>query len=136
MNKLLIAILLSFLAGQTVKAIIHYKQYRKVSLWLYLEDGGMPSAHAVVTFALTTGLLYETGFSNTFILSAVFTILVLNEAMKVRRQQGINSEFMAKFVDVRDIIRRKMTESTGHTPEQVFVGAVIGFLVSSIIYIL
>ncbi len=132
--KILWAVVISFFIGQTIKAFLHYHQYKKVNLWVYFEDGGMPSTHSVTTFALTTAIFYETGVSIAFMISLVFTLIMLNDTMKVRRERGVQSELMSRFVDFREVFRRKLTESIGHTPGQVFVGALIGFLVSSILY--
>ncbi len=132
--KILFSVVLSFFIGQTIKAILHYHQYHKVNLWVFLEDGGMPSAHAVVTFSLTSALFYQTGVSPLFVTALVFTLVILNDTMKVSRKPGIQSELMAKFIDVREIIRRKLTEGVTHTPLHVFSGIILGFLVSSMIY--
>lgn len=133
-TMILTAVFLSWFIGQTIKMLIGLNQYHTLNLWTYLEDGGMPSTHASITVALTTALFYETGLSLYFVIAAVFTILVLNDTLKVKRHQGIQSELMTKMIDVREVVKRKVTESMGHTPEDVFAGAILGFFIASLLY--
>ena len=94
--NVLVAVLLSFFICQSVKLLLRWQQYNRINPWVFLEDVGLPSVHAAVTVALATAVFYETGMSLIFVVTLVFTLTILNDAMKVKKQQGIQSELMAR----------------------------------------
>ena len=132
--KLVISIILAWFVCQTIKFVISFNNYHRLNIWIYLEDGGMPSSPSTMLSALTTGLFYETGASTVSVASLFITLIFISHLMKSKPKPGIKSELMARFIDIREILRRKLTESLGHTPEQVFFGTILGFVIVSIIY--
>ena len=74
--SILFVVLVSWFFGQCLKIWLGWHHYRKINLWIFMEDGGIPSCHAVVLAALTTALLFETGFSHFFVISLVFAVII------------------------------------------------------------
>ena len=85
-------------------------------------SGGMPSSHSATVCALATaaGMEYGGG-SFPFAMAAIFAIVVMYDAMGVRRETGIQAKVLKEFV--------------GHTPLQVLMGALLGILVALFIYL-
>ena len=104
--------------------------------WL-IGTGGMPSSHAAgaTTLAATCG--FNLGFNSPiFAFAVVFALVTMFDAQGVRRSTGQQAEILNKIMD--DIYWRgkieenKLKELIGHTPVEVFVGSLIGLIISII----
>src|SRR3990170_4411086 len=74
----------------------------------FLAVGGMPSSHTALVTAVTVSVAFVEGFSSLFFVSLAFAVIVVHDALKVRKQ---------------------------HTGWEVFSGVVVGAL-SSVIHII
>lgn len=134
-EKTMIGIVAAFVLAQGWKMI---DTRRKIGKWdwsMWLQNGGMPSGHTATTTALTTGILLDTGISYLFLISAVFTLIVINDAMKVRREAGEEAAIINEMMDKEKIIRHRLSTHVGHTPEQVTIGFILGVVVTLIIHL-
>ncbi len=140
-NKILIATLLAWFIAQLAKAILETIMNRKWS-WqrFFVGSGGMPSSHAALVCSLTTAALIVYGLGSfQFAISLVFTFVVLHDARGVRLETGKQSTILNHmlknlsdgepnlFTDI------ELKELVGHTPLQVFVGALIGIITAWIV---
>ena len=144
-NHILIAATFSWLICQISKFIITAiveKQWRFERL---VGDGGMPSGHSATVMAMTvmTGYLYGLD-SPIFAIAALLAIIVMHDATGVRREAGKHAATLLQLIDAfnemvseKDKLaqQEKLKVFVGHTPVQVFFGAITGAL-TSIIYIL
>lgn len=97
----------------------------------------MPSSHSAVVMCLTVMIGKEAGFNSyTFALSAIFATVVMYDAAGVRRAAGKQAALLNKIVNTPGLsvpeVQEKLVEVLGHTPIQVFVGALIGIIVGII----
>ena len=99
----------------------------------------MPSSHAAGATALATACGLETGFDSIFFaITAVFALVVMFDAQGVRRSTGQQAEILNKILD--DIYWKgkidadRVKEFFGHTPVQVFIGAMLGIVLSALFY--
>jgi uncharacterized protein len=106
---------------------------RKLDLRLLWATGGMPSSHSalVVALAITVGI--ETGFdSPLFAVSAVFAMIVMYDAAGVRQAAGKQAEkinlIVEELLNGHPLNEEHLRELLGHTPLQVAVGALVGFV--------
>lgn len=134
-NHLLINALGSWAAAQIIKTIIHAIVYKGLDIKRLLGDGGMPSGHSatVTSLALTAGLEY--GFdSGVFALATVFAIVVMHDAMGVRREAGRHAKALNELFVMLNETPPEVTlkEFLGHTPSQVVCGALLGAIVAII----
>ena len=71
-----------------------------------------------------------------FALSIVFAFVVMYDAAGVRRAAGKQAKLLNKIVQTPGLsnveVTEKLQEVLGHTPTQVIVGALIGFIVGYI----
>lgn len=100
--------------------------------------GGMPSSHSAVVCSEAILVGRAVGFdSPTFALALVLAGVVMYDAAGIRRAAGKQARILNKIVSTPGLtqaeVGEKLTEALGHTPFQVFVGALIGIIVGAII---
>ena len=143
-NKILISGLVGWATAQILKTIIFLIVNKKLNLERLFGDGGMPSGHSatVTSVAVMTGLEY--GFdSGVFAVAAILAIVVMHDAMGVRRETGkqakaINEmqDFINKMSGKELTDEEKLKEFVGHTPLQVAMGAILGLAVGIVIHLI
>ncbi len=102
-----------------------------------LGAGGMPSSHSAVVVSLATMIGKSQGITSPiFGLSIIFAFVVMYDAAGVRRAAGKQAKLLNKIVQTPGLtgveVTEKLQEVLGHTPTQVFVGALIGVIVGMI----
>ncbi|MBN2053267.1 divergent PAP2 family protein [Candidatus Woesearchaeota archaeon] len=132
-KQLLISIITSWLVVKIIKTIIIWAKEKKISFKTLFYDGGMPSSHTVLVASAATAIYLETGFSPLFILSVIITLIVMNDAMKVRWVTEEQSRAINKLTEGKQGFR-KMDEHVGHKPMEVLVGLIIGIIIPIIVY--
>ncbi len=126
------------LAISQLSKILVKQNNLKLSWKSFIAYSGMPSSHAAMTVSLTSIIgLVEGLASPLFAVSTVFTVLVIRDALGVRKYLGQHSEQLNDLVkDLRqDNISLKekyprLMEKIGHTPAQVIAGSTLGFFIS------
>lgn len=131
MNKVLVITLITWTIAQSVKVINGCFHEKRFNFRWFIGTGGMPSSHAAGVVALATVCGLEKGFDSVlFGLAAVFAIVTMFDAQGVRRETGQQAEILNKIMD--DLYWRgkieegRLKELIGHTPFQVFIGALLG----------
>lgn len=139
-NYFLICPLVAFLAAQLIKFILTLILAGRVDFHQFLANGGMPSSHTSTAWALTISIGRVEGFGSPITAVAVIlTMIVMIDAMGVRRATGENAKVINKIA--KDLFEGKTTqylakdlkEYIGHKPLEVLVGAVIGLAVPLLI---
>ncbi|MBW2991912.1 divergent PAP2 family protein [Candidatus Woesearchaeota archaeon] len=133
-NKLLIAVLLTIVVGQVIKAITNAVKGKKFSMeTLFYGTGGMPSSHAAVVTCLTVSILLLEGISYLFVASVVFSLIIIRDAVGVRwatgEQAKVINDMQAKLWKNKSKIV-DLKESIGHTPAEVIVGIILGLVIA------
>ena len=139
-NHVLLAPIAAWIISQILKAVINLFVYRKFSLERLLGDGGMPSAHSATVMCLTIMIGWTMGFgSAVFALSFIFAVVVMRDALGVRRETGkqaasikelaasINKIFHTKDSEIKT---ENLKVLVGHTPLQVVFGTITGAIVA------
>jgi len=129
---------LAWLIAQVLKVIIDLLSRKKVDFRRLASAGGMPSSHSAFVVALSTAVGFTQGFDSAlFAVSATFAGIIMYDAAGVRRavgiQAGILNEIVDDIYDHKPLREQKLKELIGHTPVEVFAGAVLGFLISWIL---
>ncbi len=138
LNDILWKTLFVGLVAQVIKSIIYMIRFKKWN-WKWLtETGGMPSSHTASTFALTTMVGIREGFKTPlFAVTAFFTFIVMYDAAGLRRAAGkqaqILNKIMVEFSHTGKINEERLKELLGHTPFEVFVGAILGITLALIL---
>ena len=94
-NHIFMAGVCGWFVAQILKTAIHMWFNRKFVAERLVGSGGMPSSHSATVCALATaaGMEYGGG-SFQFAIAAVFAIVVMYDAMGVRRETGIQAKFL------------------------------------------
>ena len=98
----------------------------------------MPSSHSatVASLATVTGLYF--GFPTIpFLIVFVFSIITMFDAAGVRRAAGRQAEILNKMLDdfyeKGEVTETRLRELLGHTPFEVFAGALVGIIIAMLI---
>jgi acid phosphatase family membrane protein YuiD len=123
---------------QTFKVVSDLVVNKKLNVKRIIGAGGMPSSHSAVVCSLSMLVGREYGFdSGIFAIALVMSFIVMYDAAGVRRASGKKARILNKILETPGMstveVQEKLIEALGHTPIQVFVGAVIGFFVGFII---
>ena len=132
--QILLMIGLAFVVTQTSKFIINYRKTGRWDLATYLQNGGMPSSHTSTAIAMTTGLWLFDGLTYYFIIAALFSIIIMNDAMKVRRETGDEARILNRVMEKENLVMHHLTERVGHTPVQVAIGFIVGIVCALVVY--
>ena len=121
-------------AIQVFKVIWDLIATHKFNFKRILGAGGMPSSHSAVVTSIATMIAKTEGIdSKMFALAVVFACVVMYDAAGVRRAAGKQAKLLNKIVETPGMtniqVQEKLVEVLGHTPTQVFVGALIGIIV-------
>src|SRR3954470_7511224 len=137
----ILAALLGMFIAQFVKIPIHYLTSGELKWNLMFSTGGMPSSHTATIISLTTAIGLTSGVqSNGFAIAVVMSVIVMHDAMGVRRHAGYHAEILNKLlVDFNVLVdtlknpnlkktesREKLKELLGHQPAEVFFGVITG----------
>ncbi|MDD4893868.1 MAG: divergent PAP2 family protein [Candidatus Omnitrophica bacterium] len=138
-NKVFIVTLYAWIIAQTIKVIIGVIRQKRFDFRWLIGTGGMPSSHAAGATCLAAILGFERGFnSDYFALAASFAIVVMFDAQGVRRSTGKQAHILNKIMD--DIYWQgktsegRLRELIGHTPIEVFAGALLGIAVAFLLH--
>lgn len=101
---------------------------------LYLS-GNMPSAHSATAISLLTVIGLKDGVeSGLFGLAALFSGVVLYDAMMVRRSVGEQGKAIQQLIKAEKAKVALPRAAKGHTPLEVFVGSILGLLIGLVVF--
>ena len=145
-NPILLSPGCAWIVAQIAKTIINFIVTKKFSLDRLVGDGGMPSGHSATVTALAVMCGLTEGFGSTeFGLAMIFAIVVMHDAMGVRREAGKHARSILSIVESLNdyfseenegIKTEKLKVLVGHTPLQVIVGSVLGAAIAFLYYFL
>ena len=133
-NTPLWAAIVSWFAAQALKVIILLVTEKKLDISRMYGSGGMPSSHSALVCALAASMAKTYGAESPFFaVSAVFASVVMYDAAGVRRAAGKQAQVLNWLLNLNGYsYMEQLKELLGHTPLQVFAGALLGILVGII----
>lgn len=137
-NEWLITALIGWFAAQLLKVLITLLVDKSFEPARFFGSGGMPSSHASFTVALAVGIGITEGFDTVaFAIAFVFAFIVMYDAAGVRRYAGEHAKTINKVVEHLKLTEngtpyRRLKTLLGHTPVEVFGGAVLGAIIALI----
>lgn len=136
-NKYLYVPLMLWFSIQTFKVIYELIKTKKFNFKRIIGAGGMPSSHSAITMCISTMIGKSSGFdSSIYALSLIVALVVMYDAAGVRRAAGKQAKLLNKIIDTPGLtnvqVQEKLVEVLGHTPVQVFVGALLGIIIGMI----
>lgn len=135
-GSVILTALIAWFIAQTLKVIFVCIKHKKIDFRRFIGSGGMPSSHSSTVTALCVSVGLTEGFhSAVFAVSFILALVVMYDAAGVRRAAGQQAKILNKIVeewgkaDYRDT-EKKLKELLGHTPVEVFAGALLGIAVA------
>jgi len=145
-NMIFLSSICSLFTAQLLKSILYLLKRRKkrsrelieILIW---RTGGMPSSHAALVSSVCTSIAFVRGIaSDLFIFSFWFALVVLRDAMGVRRSAGLLARALNNLgrqaAEKAGLEFRAVKEIQGHTPPEVVVGAILGIVIAVVINLL
>ena len=137
-NYLLVSAAASWLLAQICKVFTGIFRERNFSIISLLTGtGGMPSSHSacVTALAVSSALRFGLG-SPHFAITTILALVVMRDASGVRREAGKQAKVLNQMIrelftsNDEKTFQADLKELLGHTPLQVFVGALLGGIVA------
>lgn len=132
-NYIFMTTIIAWFAAQFIKMIISLIKERRFKPMLMLFScGGMPSSHTATVSSLFSASAIMCGFgSPEFAISFVLMMVVITDALGVRREAGRHAKVLNKVMEEifsgdSERSERALKELVGHTPFQVAMGALVG----------
>lgn len=142
-NRIIMTGGITWCVAQVIKMIVYMIENKEFNPERLVGDGGMPSCHsATVCSVAVASAITEGASSPVFGLSVILAIVVMHDAMGVRRESGKQAEILNLFMDLvrplspDEVPDERLKEFIGHTPIQVAVGAILGIASSLILNLL
>ena len=140
-NPIILSSLTSWFLAQLIKGIIallhiRTKSFREVLETLVWRTGGMPSSHAAVVASMTAAVGLSEGLgSNLFAVSLFVAMVVMRDAMGVRRASGLQARALnllgRQTAEKLSTEFHPVKEIQGHAPLEVIVGGLLGIFISA-----
>lgn len=134
--EVLTSAMMSAFMAQFLKIVFYFKTHKKINFKILTETGGMPSSHSSFVIALSTSVALVDGYLSTqFAIAIGYALVVMYDAAGLRRSAGKMATVLNKVVD--DYYHEKpakpserLIELLGHTPIEVLMGALLGFVMA------
>lgn len=141
-NRMFLTAAAGWLVAQILKTAIYMFFNKKFVAERLVGSGGMPSSHSATVSALAAASCMECGAASPeFAICLILAIVVMHDAMGVRRETGIQAELLNDMVEIftsmghKEVSNQdKLKELVGHTPLQVLAGAILGLIIAFIMY--
>ena len=140
-DNVIVTCILAWFIAQFIKVILTLIKDKKIDFRRFVGAGGFPSSHASFVTSLATAVGVINGFnSSEFAICVVLALVVMYDAAGVRRAAGQQARILNKIVeewDNKDLAKtdKRLKELLGHTPKEVFAGAILGIVIALIRHI-
>jgi len=139
-NPVFLSLVFSWFSAQFIKTIIKLLSGKVHSLkelieLMFWKTGGMPSSHTALVMSLCVSIGFRNGItSDIFILSTAFALVVVRDAMGVRRSSGLQTRSLNELgmqLKKKGLIEdfTPLKEVHGHKPTEVIMGCFLGIFV-------
>ena len=140
-NKVLMVVAVAWLLAKIIKIIGTLITDRRFEPKRIFGDGGMPSAHSATVTSLTVMVGHTAGYGSVaFAIALILAVVVMNDATGVRLEAGKHAASIKELASAvnglfhkeedKHIKTEKLKLLVGHTPLQVFFGALLGLVIA------
>jgi acid phosphatase family membrane protein YuiD len=139
-NPIFFSSVLSWFIAQILKTVVvllkRKRNMRDVVETIVWRTGGMPSSHAALVSSMTTSVAFLEGMqSNLFVVSFFLSLIVLRDAVGVRRSSGLQARALnalgKQAVEKSGAEFHPVKEVHGHRPLEVVLGALLGIFIAA-----
>lgn len=128
----------SWFTAQALKVVLTLVKEKKLDFYRFVGSGGMPSSHSAMVMGLSTAIGLKMGWDSLeYAISIIFSLIIMYDASGVRRAVGKQAMILNQMIKDRQqnkqIEEKQLKELVGHTPIEVFAGAILGILIANLI---
>ncbi len=128
---------IAWFIAQVMKVILTFIFEGRLNIYRMIGSGGMPSSHSSFVMGMSTAVGITQGWdSPMYAVSLVLSLIVMYDASGVRRAVGKQAIILNNIIEDlyhhKPIAQDKLKELVGHTPVEVFAGAILGIVVANI----
>lgn len=138
-NQVLWIAFLSWFIAQAIKVVHTFIVDKRFDFTRFVGSGGMPSSHASFVMGLSTSVGLLHGWDSTyFAICICFSLVIMYDAAGVRRAVGKQAIILNKMIEdmhlkkEKSVTEKRLKELIGHTPVEVFVGALLGIVLANL----
>jgi acid phosphatase family membrane protein YuiD len=136
-NWVLLIPISAMVGVQVFKFLWGWFRHHHWDLATLFGTGGMPSSHSALVTSLATAVGLEAGFGSTaFAVATVLALIVMYDARGVRKESGQHARMLNQIAREvfagHPISDRQLKELLGHTTIEVFVGALVGIVYTTL----
>ena len=138
-NPVFLSIIFSWFSAQFIKTLLSLfagkvKTIKDLFSLLIWRTGGMPSSHSALVSALCNSIGFKHGiYSDIFLLSLAFMLVVMRDAVGVRRSSGIQAKTLNELgnqLKEKELVSfNPVKEVQGHKPIEVVMGCLLGVFI-------
>lgn len=138
-NRPLASAIIAWALAQFLKMVLFAILERQINWRRLIDTGGLPSAHSAFVTGLASGVGVASGLhSSEFAIAAVFALVVMYDAMSLRREAGKHADILNELLLLSIIQeafkeREALKELLGHTPLEVVCGAALGITIGLLV---
>jgi acid phosphatase family membrane protein YuiD len=134
----LIVIILGWVVAQGLKYVFALIKTKRIGNFRqFYSSGNMPSSHSACVVGLAALIGLRDGVDGAlFGIAFLFACIVMYDAIMVRRSSGEQGLAIQQLIKLgkTDIVLPRAAK--GHTPAEVLVGAILGLLLGSLVFVL
>ncbi len=139
-NQVLGVAVFSWFVAQLIKVVHTFIKDKRIDFTRFVGSGGMPSSHSSFVMGLTTAVGLTHGWDSTyFAICLCFSLVIMYDAAGVRRAVGKQAIILNKMIEdmhnknKKILTEKRLKELIGHTPVEVFAGAILGIILANLI---
>ncbi|MDR0624132.1 MAG: divergent PAP2 family protein [Treponema sp.] len=139
-NPIFLSAVSSWFIAQVLKAAVitlsRKRSVREIVETIIWRTGGMPSSHSALVSSMAASVAFLEGIqSNLFVVSFFVALIVMRDAMGVRRSSGLQARTLnslgKQMVDQMDVDFHPVKEVHGHAPLEVVLGSLLGIFIAA-----
>lgn len=128
-SSIFLSVLLAGSISQLLKVMFFlFKSKQEFNINDLIVTGGIPSTHSAMVGALSTIIWLNEGFSPLFFVVFTFSLIIIRDAMGVRRSVGEEGKVIEKLIKRQNMVVDKFHYSLGHNPLEVLAGIIMGVI--------
>ncbi len=135
-NEIFVCAFVAWFIAQALKVLLTLLKERRFDANRMFGSGGMPSSHTSSVMGLSTAVGITQGWdSPIYAVSLIFAVIVMYDASNVRRNVGKQATLLNNIIEDlykhHHVEQERLIELVGHTPIEVFAGAILGIVVAN-----
>jgi acid phosphatase family membrane protein YuiD len=139
-NPIFLSAVSSWFMAQLLKAAVvtlsRRRSAREILETVIWRTGGMPSSHSALVSSMAASVAFSEGIhSNLFVVSFFVALIVMRDAMGVRRSSGLQARTLnilgKQMADRLGVDFHPVKEVHGHAPLEVVLGSLLGIFIAA-----